>query len=244
MTTAINNTVLISFLLLAFFIFIFFRMLKNRASKELDKDLLEEAWEQREEDIYLALFGKNEYGIYPLDAEVFEKQFDVHDIDPRWLHYGVMKFAPNEQRESWVYVTSGMSNPWLSNTIEKKSGLGSEFLLEYDEESDLPILLLQNLMAYNILLSIGHFEGKFLLEIGDRVALKIEPNLSYALMAKPQNFPETIKLVSGDVDLIQVLGITKKEWKYAKEHSSQHLVTLMIKKQCPFLLNPYRNSIV
>ena len=76
--------------------------------------LLEDSWEQREEQIYPQLFGGTGEGIYPLDAALFKNQFGVDDIDPRWLHYGVFKCDPTSKRSTWVYVTSGMSNTWES----------------------------------------------------------------------------------------------------------------------------------
>lgn len=72
--------------------------------------LLEDSWEQREEHVYLSLFGGTGQGIYPLDALLFKNQFGVEDVDPRWLHFGVFKCEPASKRDTWVYVTSGMSN--------------------------------------------------------------------------------------------------------------------------------------
>lgn len=61
--------------------------------------LLEDSWEQREEKIYPELFGETGEGIYPLDASLFDNQFGISDIDPRWLHYGVFKCAPTTDRK-------------------------------------------------------------------------------------------------------------------------------------------------
>lgn len=62
--------------------------------------LLEDSWEQREEIVYPKLFGETGEGIYPLDSEIFQNQFQIQEIDPRWLHYGVFKCPPNESRET------------------------------------------------------------------------------------------------------------------------------------------------
>ena len=48
--------------------------------------LLEDSWKQREEQIYPSLFGGAGEGIYLLDASLFNNQFGINDIDPRWLH--------------------------------------------------------------------------------------------------------------------------------------------------------------
>lgn len=95
------------------------------------------------------MFGGTGEGIYPLDSEIFQNQFQIQDIDPRWLHYGVFKCPPNESRETWLYITSGMSNVWESEDPQNYSGFGTEFFLETNSDSDWPINTLRSLMAYH-----------------------------------------------------------------------------------------------
>src|SRR5262245_11321978 len=73
---------------------------------------LEEVWRIREEDVYPRLFGPLRRGIFTLTHELFSRRFGPQQIDPRWLTMGVMEFAPTAARKSWLYVTSGYSNPW------------------------------------------------------------------------------------------------------------------------------------
>lgn len=75
-------------------------------------DPLEEVWGQREETIYGQLFGDKGKGIYVLDSDIFLKRFKQESLDPRWLHYGIFQCPPNTNRKTWLYVSSGMSNPW------------------------------------------------------------------------------------------------------------------------------------
>jgi hypothetical protein len=72
---------------------------------------LEGAWSLREEQIYPSLFGPVSRGMFPLTQEFLERRFGQADIDPRWLFLGVFEFAPALNRPSWLYVTSGYSNP-------------------------------------------------------------------------------------------------------------------------------------
>ncbi|MEE3719459.1 suppressor of fused domain protein [Tumidithrix elongata RA019] len=136
---------------------------------------LEESWVEREEIQYKKIFGLIGKGIYPLSFELFENQFGTESVDPTWLHYGVFVYPPTEKRNSWVYVTSGMSNPWGAEEKMDFSGLGVEFLMETLEEISWGISVLQSLMAYNILLSVGRFGDRELLNYGDRVPLAIQP---------------------------------------------------------------------
>ena len=76
----------------------------------------ERVWTYREEEVYPRLFGRERKGIYTLSAEILKGTFKQASIDPRWLHHGVLQFAPTETRQSWLYVTSGMSNDWESDS--------------------------------------------------------------------------------------------------------------------------------
>lgn len=121
---------------------------------------LENSWEEREERSYREIFGEAGSGIYPLSKEVFSR-LKAKEVDPRWLSHGVFKFPPNDNRGTWAYVTSGMSNPWESEEPEEYSGLGVEFLMETEKEEAWAIDVLHTLMAYNLLLACGQM-GDFL----------------------------------------------------------------------------------
>nr|WP_319396806.1 hypothetical protein [uncultured Desulfobacter sp.] len=101
-------------------------------------NFIEECWEQREEIIYKFLFNGLGEGIYPINSEVFQNQFQREEIDPMWLHYGVFKCPPSQSHSSWVYVTSGMSNPWETDVCRfrranpiKISGLITRLAIDY-----------------------------------------------------------------------------------------------------------------
>lgn len=205
-------------------------------------DFLEAAWEEREETHYKEIFGSIGKGIYPLSFELFLNTFGTEGVDPTWLHYGVFACPPTDKRKSWVYVTSGMSNPWGAEEKEEFSGFGVEFLIETPEEKSWGIQVLQNLMAYNILLSIGHFGEKPMLDYGARVSAAIQPNLTHVVFSAPKDFPEYIELKSGRVDFLQVVGITSEELAYAKENGSYELIELIFSKQNSLVTNSTRSS--
>lgn len=203
---------------------------------------LEESWEEREEIHYRRLFGSTGKGIYPLSFELFEKQFGSKNIDPTWLTYGVFECPPDEKRKTWVYVTSGMSNPWVAEEKMDFSGFGVEFLMESFEESSWGIAALQSLMAFNILLSAGHYGEREMLDYGHRVPLKIQPNIINVVFSAPKDHPISFDLKSGKVELLQVLGITAEELAYAKAHGSNSLVEIIYNKQASLVTNPLRQS--
>jgi len=207
-------------------------------------DLLEESWEQREEVIYKSLFSDLGEGIYPLDAELFKTQFDYENIDPRWMHLGVFKCPPTSDRKTWLYVSSGMSNPWESEEPEDYSGYGTEFILETEIESDWAINVLRSLIAFNILVAIGNYGDKPLLDIGDRVPYSIEPNIKSMMIVAPSDYPESFDLKSGKVDFLQVVGITEDELVHAQENGSDELAKLLLRNIKSFVTDAGRHSVL
>ncbi|PLY00604.1 MAG: hypothetical protein C0623_07010 [Desulfuromonas sp.] len=206
--------------------------------------LLDQAWEQRENDVYVNLFGDIGEGIYTLQFELFQNQFGCEEVDPRWLHSGVFKSPPNGNRQTWIYVSSGMSNPWESETREEYSGLGTEILLETECDESWAIPLVQSLIAYNILLSVGKFGDKPLLDYGARIPQPIAPNITHLIIGKPTEYPESIDLVSGEFDFLQVCGITEGEYGYAKDHGSFELCELLLEKGIYPITDPRREGMV
>ena len=60
-------------------------------------------------------------------------------------------------RHSWLYITSGHSNPWEQSPAEfdtdRESGAGVEFTLATTEPGDWAIRTLQSMLAFDILLT-------------------------------------------------------------------------------------------
>jgi hypothetical protein len=215
---------------------------------------LESVWEHREEVVYRDLFGDIGQGIYALTADVFQQGFNFNEIDPRWLFYGVFESAPNEKHSSWLYVTSGMSNPWDVEPVDyatsERSGLGMEFVLETPEQSRWAIVLLHRMIGYNLLLSIGHFGDRPVLGYGSRIGNRgsivpgQESELTTVALVKPDHFPATFQLDSGAVDLAEFIGITSAEFEYAKANSTEALVDRLKSGSVYPLTNPQRTSIL
>ena len=191
----------------------------------------ERVWKHREEVLYPSLFGPASRGIFPIQGEMITKVFKQQNFDPRWLHYGVFEFAPTVQRESWLYVTSGMSNSWEADRPEPNgsSGLGCEFIFETTEHGDWAIVRLLHLMTFQILLCHNRYPGRKSLNDYDRIPLR-EPIrgkdsvLTYILLAPPANFPREAQLESGSFAFYQVVGISEAEATYARSHGGPALV--------------------
>ncbi len=183
---------------------------------------LEESWEDREEKSYKEIFGETGPGIFPLSNDIFDRM-KAKAVDPRWLTHGVFKCPPTENRSTWAYVTSGMSNPWEVEEAEEYSGLGVEFLMETENEETWAVEVLQTLMAYNLLLVSGQMGDFPPLDYGHRVPLALSESIKTMMFTYPINFPNSFSIKSGKVDLLQVVGITPSELEAAKQSSSEEL---------------------
>jgi hypothetical protein len=198
------------------------------------KSALEDVWEHREEVIYPRLFGPKARGIFVLDFDLFANTFKQQSVDPRWLHYGVLEHGPTD-RGTYHYVTSGASNPWEVEAEDfakqEFSGFGTELVLETLESADWPIVVLQRVLAFNILLVHGRYGDSEPLDYWHRVPLggSITGNsaLCHLLIVPSDSYPTQFSLASGKVDLLHVVGITDKERDYAKERGSEELLKLL-----------------
>jgi hypothetical protein len=195
---------------------------------------LEEVWRIREEEVYPALFGSRVRGIFPLEMEMFTGQFGQSIVDPRWLHYGVLEFAPIESRPSWLYVTSGHSNPWEQQPEgydpNGESGAGAEFTFATTEAADWAIRTLQAMLAFDLLLWADRFPGKEYLGVNDRVPLRAPLNgdpscvLRNLVMTEAEGIPGEFQLPSGRVLLAGFTAISDDELLQAKRNGSAALI--------------------
>lgn len=210
---------------------------------------LKHAWAIREEEVYPRVFGPGTGDIYVLGSEIFEP-FGKGEVDPRWLHHGVMKFPPNENRASWAYVTSGLSNAWHDARPDPSgwSGLGCEIVLETAEDCSWAMFHLRRLLAFQILLGWGLYEGKDLLSEGDRIPLRHpidggSSQLTWLLVSRPSGYEAEFHLPTGRAGFLHLVGITEAEAAFAREHGDEALLLLLLAAGYPVTI-PGRASVV
>ena len=208
----------------------------------VDEDWLERIWEHREEVIYPSLFGAESEGIFPIPA--------VQGGDPRWSTCGVFRFAPAENRRSWLYVSSGLSNAWFDDAPDPEgvSGFGCEFLMETPAKADWPIIRLQQIMKYQIDLCCGKHEGAQPLGDHDRVPLGspidfADSILSHLMLAEPVGIPRELCQDSGSADFHLLFGITEDERDFAKARGGDSLIERLREETGFPVTDPTRDTI-
>lgn len=193
----------------------------------------EEVWRIREEEIYPRLFGPKSDGIYVVNADVL-RRLKAKTVDPRWLTHGVFRFAPTATRNSWLCVTSGLSNPWETEPRDysptDRSGSGVELVLQTHEKSDWAVRHLRNLLAYQLLLLAGQFPGREPLDPGDRVSFggpidgSTAGPVTVSLATAPEGIAPSFTLPSGRVEFVHFTGITDSEAAFARAGNKTGLI--------------------
>lgn len=213
-------------------------------------ELLTRAWTQREEELYPLLFGELGEGIYTLPAAVFEQGFAQQHIQPEWLSYGVLEAKPWPRRNSWLYVSSGLSNPLgeslLDDAREDISGLGIEFVIETPEQAPWAVSLIHHMMAYHLLMVYGKFDEDIAaLDYFDCIALgQAGAGLPFLMIVKPLHYPATAQLDSGAFDFFHLLGITHEEYQFAAEAGAEELYAILRRELPSLQTDPKRTSLI
>lgn len=214
-------------------------------------DWFEALWTDREDRVYRSLFGDLGAGIFTVGEKVYERY--GKEPHPGWLNHGVFACPPHDERESWLYVTSGLSNPWNLDEPGKDpsgfAGIGFELVVESSSESDWAVPLLHNLMAYELLVAVGTYQGAELFEYGNRIPLNdsitpsFESAIRWLLVEQPKHYPSSFDIEAGRVDLFHLVGATDPEVDLAREKDQDKLVTLLQEKGVYPLTNADRDSV-
>ncbi|HDS1826272.1 suppressor of fused domain protein [Stenotrophomonas maltophilia] len=212
-----------------------------------DDTLLERSWEYREETLYRRLFGNTGPGIYPIDMDLLRNVFKQEQIDPRWLHVGVNACPPHGDRRHWIYVSSGLSNPWEGRHEDGDSGLGIELMLETQEEATWALTTLRWFTAYHLLLCHSRMPGNPLapwdrLKLGGPVD-HAGSMLQAAVFVPSLHFPGPQQLPSGRFDFLQLLPLTLDEHAFGRAQGFEVLVAQLRTQGAAPVVDPQRVSI-
>ena len=219
----------------------------------MSEDFLKRVWAHREEQIYPELFGDLGPGIFTLHMDTFDSVFR-QSPDPRWLFTGVFECPPCSKHNDWIYVSSGLSNPWEQEapaaSPEEFSWLGIEFVFRTTQQGAWAIKMVQRIAAFELLLAHERYEGRDRLSFGDRIPLRgpivpgTESALTYLLVAPPADGAEVFQLESGRAEFVQLVGISEREAEFGRENGLDPLLELLRENQAYSKTDPQRSSIL
>lgn len=191
-----------------------------------ESDLLEDAWEEREDIVYKKLFKDIPDSVYsPEDPSDVVIGGDLLML----ACWGVYEIPPSEDRDYWVYLTTGLSNP-LEDTVEEISGFGCELMIRLPKKSPWAINLLFNLMGY-VLTTEKPFEQGHRMPLNSPIQAGSDTALNTILFWAPEDMQGSLELKSGEFQLLDLIGITEDEFQFAKANSSEALISKL--KQLP-----------
>jgi len=212
----------------------------------------EAQWSEREEKVYPQLFGDLGGGAWPAARATYER-FQKEPAHPGWLHHVVFGCPPHGGRQGWLYVTSGLSNPWNLERPGRDpsgySGLGFELAIELAAPAEFAPELLHNLMAYELLVAVGRYPESKLFEYGNRIPLRgsISPQFDSAirwlLVEQPRHYPSAFELPAGRVDLFHLVGATDAEVDFAVQSGHEELVAILRRNSAHPVTDPARASL-
>ncbi|MCR9248461.1 MAG: suppressor of fused domain protein [bacterium] len=212
----------------------------------------ERVWSYREERVYQSIFKDLGEGIYTAPESTFQR-FGKQP-HPGWLNHGVFGCPPGDHRKTWLYVTSGLSNPWNLNAPGQDptgfSGVGFELAIETPAPASWAVSLLHNLMAYELLVAVGSYEGAELLEYGNRVPLEasvtpeFESKIRWLLVTQPKHYEAAFSLASGRVDIYHLVGATDAEVQFARQSDQDQLIGKLEQRGCCPMTDPARESVL
>jgi hypothetical protein len=226
----------------------------DRAMDDNDDDAwqrrFEAIWAHREDHEYARRFGvPTGDAIGALTPQAFAA-FGAQDLDPRWLHHGVFEYPPTASRASWAYVSSGLSNPWDDAVFDDggDSGLGMEFVLETPQAAPWAQHAVAQLVAFQLLIAAGRYGERGLVDAWDRFPPRFaldgrDSALTAMIVVPAQGIESPIRLASGRVDLLHVVGITAEEHAFAKAEGTEALLARLLRAGAAPVTDPRRGTV-
>ncbi|HEX2834287.1 MAG TPA: suppressor of fused domain protein [Thermoanaerobaculia bacterium] len=193
-----------------------------------DHDWFEETWRYRDTVLYPEQLGTGSTGTIITIPYIAFAQMGVEQVDPRWLHCGVLMFPPTAARRNFSFVTSGLSTAWDDDEPDAASvsGLGIELRIDTFSEEHWPKDVLLRLSAMQLLVGAGRLAGARLLGHGDRVRVGAETFGGQSTMTSLlATEVADLQLPSGAFKLIQLFAITDAERELATTQGTEALLT-------------------
>ncbi|HEY9790614.1 MAG TPA: suppressor of fused domain protein [Candidatus Obscuribacterales bacterium] len=128
----------------------------------------------------------------------------------------VLAYAPTESRPHWIYITSGLSNPWFAEEPNEVSGFGCELMVKSNKDARWAVRLLRRL-CYYILSYSGTLSPGVILNMPIPLGSGGTGDLNNLVVWYADEAPDCLyQLPSGVFGVFCTIGITEDECKFAE----------------------------
>ncbi len=178
-----------------------------------------DTYSKKREQTLESIFGKT----FPA-GEIFSPSISWPQFD--WRGEGVLQFPPSKEFSSWIYLTTGLSQPdfedsgqpivWKDDSGISQSGFGIELAISTAHESNWVIGVLYHLLRYMIFspgsrpILPGH---RFPIDVSN--LSRRESLLNHFIAIKSDRYRSQFALPAGECNIVHLVGITSKEAEYA-----------------------------
>jgi hypothetical protein len=216
--------------------------------------LLLEAWEARN-DLYRMLFGEytssspEKYAppkvptTDPSGVTESGGSGDPGDEDQRLT---ILTYAPDPQRPYWLYVTSGLSNPWYQEEPDEVSGFGYELLMKAPMQAEWPAQVLRT-MAFYIFNHAAQLSPGMRVALNGPVSVHTPSDLVNLFIWYADEAPDAwYQLPSGGFGVFSAIGITDDECDFAERVTAGTWCIQEVLRQLGFgqITDPNRKSVM
>lgn len=186
---------------------------------QLDSSMLR-SWESRDK-LYRELFGDHKYSVpkhyappKPPEEQNPQTVSNVASLLGKTTNekdIPILAYEPTDLRPYWIYLTSGLSNPWFGATDGEVSGFGCELMIKSATDARWPIELLQRL-AYYVLSYSGTLSPGVSLIMDTPLLPTGKSELEGLIIWYADEAPDCIyQLPFGVFGIFSVIGITQDE---------------------------------
>lgn len=192
-------------------------------SKTAHKKLLRNAWKERNQ-LYADLFGESfsplprNYSPPDIPEPELQGERGFRELSSPLADQviPILAHPPSGTRDYWIYITSGLSNPWFQEKPEEVSGFGCELMLKSTHASLWPIRQLRRMCSY-LMTYKGTLSPGLVLEMKSPYAVPHPSLLTNMAIWYADEAPDCLyQLPSGIFGVFCAIGITEDEARYAE----------------------------
>lgn len=219
-----------------------------------DEKMMDRTWQARDA-LYRQLFGSH---LFNLPKKYAPPQIEIQEVRTSAdiaailgttiseTDITIMVYEPNEQRDYWMYVTSGLSNPWFGSEDGEVAGFGHELVLKTKTPGRWQFRLLRRLASY-VLTYSGTLQPGVMLEFDMPLFQNDKSRLDGIMIWYVDEAQDCVyDLPAGRFGLFLVLGIMSDEADFVRSFSDGTFCMQQLLRHAGYgqVSDPQRTSIM